>query len=291
MVQSSAVDSSSSVVLSQASGAYSSTMPVASLANAQLGVNDVAAYLSSSGNIISLAGSQKGLAISMSTAAAAASSSVPSSMSKAMAGDALISMPTKTTNVDVRLHQVSSVGKPFTISLVQQQKSVAVTTLPSNIQHHLLSGSKPVSFNLIQSHLTGPKTAANSASCSTTSSAASASSSSSTTSSDIVWPQSKAILFPSPSSQADSSKPKIVSLQHLAKASQLPSTASQLQHQIKALQQQQQHPGVSAHAPIAVLQTSSRLVGATTTTKPLVTGVIQHQQRLSNVIQMSGMMI
>lgn len=276
MVQSSAVDSSSSVVLSQASGAYSSTMPVASLANAQLGVNDVAAYLSSSGNIISLGGSQKGLAISMSTATAAAS--VPSSMSKALAGDALISMPTKTTNVDVRLHQVSSVGKPFTISLVQQQKPVATTTLPSNIQHHLLSGSKPVSFNLIQS-LTGPKTATNSAPCSTSST------SSSTTPSDIVWPQSKAILFPSPSSQADSSKPKIVSLQHLAKASHLPSTASQLQHQIKALQQ---HPGTSAHAPIAVLQTSSRLVGAGTTTKPLMTGIIQHQQRLSNVIQMTG---
>lgn len=287
MVQSSAVDSSSSVVLSQASGAYSSAMPVASLASAQLGVNDVAAYLSSSGNIISLGGSQKGLAISMSTASAAAAS-VPSSMSKTAAGDALISMPTKTSNVDVRLHQVSSVGKPFTISLVQQQKSVAVTSLPSNIQHHLLSGSKPVSFNLIQSHLTGPKT--NSASCSTMSSTA-ASSSSSASSSDIVWPQSKAILFPSPSSQgADSSKPKIVSLQHLAKASQLPSTASQLQHQIKALQQQ--HPGASAHAPIAVLQTSSRLMGAGTTTKPLVTGVIQHhqQQRLSNVIQMSGIM-
>lgn len=279
MVQSSAVDSSSSVVLSQASGAYSSSVPVASLANAQLGVNDVAAYLSSSGNIISLGGSQKGLTISMSTATVAAAS-VPSSMSKALAGDALISMPTKTTNVDVRLHQVSSVGKPFTISLVQQQKPVATTTLPSNIQHHLLSGSKPVSFNLIQSHLTGPKTATNSAPCFMTST-----SSSSTTPSDIVWPQSKAILFPSPSSQADSSKPKIVSLQHLAKASHLPSTASQLQHQIKALQQ---HPGTSAHAPIAVLQTSSRLVGAGTTTKPLVTGVIQHQHRLSNVIQMPG---
>lgn len=254
---------------------------------------DVAALPSPSCNQISF-GSQKGIPLGSSTAFP----SVHSLMSETVASvsdvfsTVLSSTSTRSITTDVK-HQISSVTKSFTISLVQHQKPIAVTALHSNIQTQLMSVSKPVAFGLIQSHLTGSKTPSCTA-LSSTSSVPSLPLASTLSCSDNLWPQSKAVVFPQSSFQTEGSKTKIVALQQLPKSLNLPSlSTTHLQQQVKSLKHQQQQQSsdtantISTGYSLAVLQTSSDLCAATTSTssRPFVTGPFQlHQQNHSNVI-------